>query len=94
MKKIILKTIYWIFISTLALIAAIGLTVMINLSMEEGGAPGYDPEAIFVFWLITTQVSLLVLIILVNLKPIINFSLRQHLRWRQKKCLIAKSHIP
>jgi len=88
MKNIILKIlkiIYWILIGICAVIISIGLTAMLDLATQEGGAPGYDPEAIFIFWLIATLVSTLILTILVYLNPIANFFHRQYLSWRYKK---------
>ncbi len=85
MKKIILKTlkiIYWLFVSISVIVTALGLTAMLALATEEGGAPGIDPEANFIFWMIITLISSVILAILATLESIANFFRRLYFLWR------------
>ncbi len=74
MKKFVLKTlniIRWIIVGCSILVAALSLSVMFELMTEEGGAPGYDPEAIFIFYMIVAAVSLLITFTLAFLERLI-----------------------
>lgn len=75
MEKIfkVFKIIRWILTSIFIIITAIASTVMFDIATETGGAPGYNPAAIFTSWLFVATISATMLIILVYLDSIANF---------------------
>jgi hypothetical protein len=87
MKTFILKVlsiIRCVIVGFLMLIASISLMVMFQLMTEEGGAPGYDPEAIFIFYMILAAISLSLMFVLAFLEPIYDFFRRKYFWWRFK----------
>jgi hypothetical protein len=87
MKTLILKTlniIRWISVGCLSLTFSFSSSVALQLSIEEGGAPGYDPEAIFISHMIVAAVSLPLILALAFLEPIATFFRHKYLWWRSK----------